>query len=170
MIADMRSAAFIASTVAATLLASCARPKPPTITPHSAEVTSVTPAGLGIKAELDVYNPNDFALSVRSVTGTLSLGGVEVGKSTMPSGAALAASSTTRVPANLDVGWSNLAALVPIAASGQPVAYAFDGTATVGGERLNVDVPFRLQGQLTNAQLVQAAMRGLPGIPGFRVQ
>ena len=50
--------------------------------------------------------------------------------------------------------------------------YTVDGTATVGGERLNVDVPFKLSGTMTPEQLQGALMKslqGLPAIPGLTV-
>jgi hypothetical protein len=41
------------------------------------------------------------------------------------------------------------------------VPYVFEGTASVGSAKLNIDVPFQLRGQLTRDELLQAGMRGL---------
>ena len=53
----------------------CERPKPPTIVPEKAVVTSIGPSGIGMNVELGVDNPNGVALSARSVTAKVVLDG-----------------------------------------------------------------------------------------------
>ena len=138
-------------------IGACSKPEPPKITPHAARVTSVTPLGVELALELDVENKNAFPLIVQEVTGTLKLGaGVEVGRArSEPKGS---------VPAALSVPWTQLGALAPLAASGKPVPYTFDGTAKMGSAKINFDVPFTVKGEITQAQAVQAGIRGLGGL------
>jgi len=155
-----------AAVALALVLSSCAKPEPPRITPHSVQVTSVTPLEIALRAELDVENPNAFPLMVRSVSGTLRVGaGTEVGTAKVDTNATIPARATERVASDVRVRWSNLGALAPLALSPGPVPYVFGGVANVGGEKLNLDVPFELKGNLSREQILQAGLRGL-GLPG----
>lgn len=147
------------------VLVGCAKPEPPRITPHSVKATKIGPAGLDLHSELDVENPNGFALKVQSVNGKLKVGpGTEVGSAKVDTRVDVPAHATKRVPSDMTVRWSNVSALAPLAASPGPVPYVFEGTAKIGSAKLNLDIPFELHGQLTRAQLLQAGLRGL-GIP-----
>ena len=140
----------------------CSKPKPPKIEPHAARVKTVDATGLTLGVELDVTNPNGFPLLVRTVSGKLLMGsGVEVGNARVDSGKTVPANGTARLSSDLTARWSNIAALAPLATTGKPVAYTFEGIANVGGEKLNLDVPFRLQGELKPEQLLAATLRGL---------
>ncbi len=159
----MRSASL--ALFAALSVVACSRPEPPKITPHAARVTSVTPLGVGLSLELDVENRNPFPLIVQEVTGTLKLGaGVEVGRARSEPKGNVSAKATTRVAATLDVPWTQLGALAPLAASGKPVPYTFDGTAKVGSAKVSFDLPFTVKGEITQAQALQAGIRGLGGL------
>lgn len=149
-------------------LSACSKPEPPKITPHAARVQSVTPLGVGLALELDVENKNPFPLIVQEVSGTLKLGaGVEVGRARSEPKGNVPAKATTRIPATLDVPWTQLGALAPLAASGKPVPYTFDGTAKIGSAKLTFDVPFTVKGEITQAQAIQAGIRGLGGLGGL---
>ena len=148
--------------VALLSLSGCEKPKPPTITPRSAQVDSVGPSGLKLKVKLDVHNPNSFPLSVRHLSGKLLVGsGVEVGNAQIPTQFSVPGGKTEPVSSNVQVKWSNIAGLLPLASTGKPIAYTFEGLASIGGEKLNVDVPFRLKGKLTAEQVIGAGLRGL---------
>jgi LEA14-like dessication related protein len=152
--------------VAALMLGACAKPEPPTISPRSLRVSAVGPAALTLAIELDVRNPNSFPLSAHSVDGTLELGnGVELGRAHATPEAAIPAKQSAIVPSELTVNFTNLGALAPLALSEQPVPYRFRGQALIGGERLNVGVPFELRGELTRAQLLQIGLSGLGALP-----
>jgi LEA14-like dessication related protein len=154
-----------ASLLLACALVGCAKPEPPRITPHSVKATKIGPTGLELHSELDVENPNGFALKVQKVDGKLKLGpGTEVGAATLDTAIDVPAHATKRVESDMTVRWSNIAALAPLAASAGPVPYVFEGTAKIGSPKLNLDIPFELRGQLTREQMIQAGLRGL-GIP-----
>jgi LEA14-like dessication related protein len=148
----------------------CNRPLPPTVTPKSARVLAVGPSGVQLAVTLDVTNPNPFPLFVRAVDGSLLLGagaGAELGTEHTELASGIPASSTTSVTSELTVNWTNLAALTPFALSPAAVPYRFDGRASVGGDGLNVSLPFTLTGELSRAQLISAGLSGL-SLPGLR--
>jgi LEA14-like dessication related protein len=147
---------------AALASAGCSKPAPPKITPKTVQVASVTPTGLVLSLELLVENPNPFPLIARKVTGELKLdSGVLLGKGSAEPNGSVPAKGSLVIPSRLDVDFTNVAALAPLALSAKPVPYSFQGIATIGGDKLNVDVPFTVRGELSRAQVLQAGLRGL---------
>jgi hypothetical protein len=47
------------------------------------------------------------------------------------------------------------------------VPYVVEGTVNVGGESINVNLPFSISGTITREQAVNAALKSLPAIPGL---
>ncbi|MEZ4220216.1 MAG: LEA type 2 family protein [Polyangiaceae bacterium] len=163
----MRFPLLLAFTVAATT--SCSKPKPPKITPHAAKIVSVSATGLKLGCELDVENPNSFPIVVRRVNGKLLVGsGVEIGTAEVKGTTRVGGGKTERVPSEFDVAWTNLGALAALGSTPK-MPYTFEGLANVGTDDWNLDIPFRLKGELTRAQLVAAGLRGftMPSIPGI---
>jgi len=147
-----------------TLTTACAKPKPPTITPKSAQVLAVAATGVTLAVSFDVANPNRFPLSVQAVDGRFLLGpgaGVELGTAHAEPASNIPAQGTSTVVSEVAIAWTNLAALTPFLLSPAAVPYRFDGRATLGGESLNVKLPFSLTGELTRAQLINAGLSGL---------
>jgi len=153
---------------ALTLSAACAKPKPPTITPKSAQVLAVSGTGLSLAVAFDVENPNRFPLIVHAVDGRFSLGagaGVELGKAHAEPASSIPAAGNGTVTSQIAIAWTNLAALTPFLLSPAAVPYRFDGNATLGGQNLSVNLPFTLNGELTRAQLINAGLSGLAQPP-----
>lgn len=149
---------------AALLFGACAKPKPPTITPKSAQVLSVGGGGVTLAVTFDVANPNRFPLIVHAVQGRFSLGagaGVELGQAHAEPASSIPAEGTSTVTSQIAIAWTNLAALTPFMLSPAAVPYRFDGKASLGGESLSVTLPFTLTGQLTRAELLNAGLGGL---------
>jgi LEA14-like dessication related protein len=166
----MRLFQLVAVVGLAACLSGCAEPKPPTIEPHAVSVTGVTPLALELEVELDVTNPNGFAIVVKSVTGELRVGkgeGKVVGEAEVDTKMKVDAKATKRVSSDLSVGWTDLAVLAPLALEAKAVPYTFDGKARVGGDKLNVAVPFTLKGELTRVQLLKVGLNSLPKIDGL---
>ena len=146
------------------LASACAKPKPPTITPKSAQVLTVGSTGLTLAVVFDVVNPNRFPLVVHAVDGRFSLGagaGVELGKAHAEPASSIPAGGTSTVTSQIAIAWTNLGALTPFMLSPAAVPYRFDGDAALGGENLNLSLPFTLSGELTRAQLLNAGLSGL---------
>jgi LEA14-like dessication related protein len=163
-----RAALALALVALVALGASACSPDPPRLTPQIVQVTAVSPAGLNLRVQLDAYNPNSVTLSVRSVSAHVTLAGrIDLGTADLPNGTSLASKAHTPVVFDLNLPWRNAAEVAALAVSQTSAPYLIDGKAKIGGESLNVELPFQLQGTLTREQLLGAGLRGLPSLPGF---
>src|SRR5882724_5739915 len=141
---SMRQTVTLASTalVCATLTTACFKPKPVEITPQSLQLSSINPDGVGLTVVLDVHNPNGFPISASAVTAVIELqDGSELGQGS--------ATPAFTIPAQGNA-----------AVTAKPLPYRLRGSARIGGESLNVEVPFTISGQLTPDQVLQAGIRG----------
>jgi len=155
---------FFPALTALALATACAKPQPPTITPKSAQVLAVGGAGVTLAVSFEVANPNRFPLVVHAVDGRFLLGpgaGVELGKAHAEPASSIPAHGSSLVVSEIAIAWTNFAALTPFLLSPAAVPYRFDGNATLGGESLNLSLPFVLTGELTRAQVVHAGLSGL---------
>jgi hypothetical protein len=102
------------------------------------------------------------------VSATLKLGDqVELGPISKPHGVDLPANKSTNIVVEFQMSWKQAGQLTQLAASGATIPYEVVGNVTIGGEKLNVELPFTIKGQVTQAQLLAAGLRGLPSIPGL---
>jgi LEA14-like dessication related protein len=121
---------------------------------------------MDLRLEVDAYNPNRIALSAQKVVGKVTLDGKdELGAASITEPITLPAGEHTSIPVVLTVKWSGAEVLGRLLATGRAIPYTVDSTVTVGGSRLNVDVPVHMQGVITQEQLLQAAAKALPAIP-----
>jgi hypothetical protein len=160
--------ATLALTLALALLAAACvlRPDPPTITPQSVAVTSVTPQGLGVRIGALVHNPNRVALRVTGIDLRVLAADALVGVTALPQDLTLPARGDTPVAADVVVPWSNLPALGLVATLQPEVPYRVDGTANITAVRgMTFRVPFTLQGTIPQALLLNGALRALPSLP-----
>jgi LEA14-like dessication related protein len=147
----------------------CSKPQAPQLTPQQAKVTAVDASGFDMTVKMDAFNPNGYELSVQSVVAHVLVDGTQdLGTVTASKPIALPANAHTAIEVPMNVKWKNAAGFATIATSRRPVPYTLDGTATVGGHSLNIDVPFKLQGTITAEQLQQAGLKSLQGIPGLQ--
>lgn len=156
----------IAAALSVVILLSCSKPKPVEVTPISARVASVGTAGVGLVLELEVRNPNSFELHARSVEGKLEIGdGVEIGRGRAAPDTRIPKEGSARVPAELSLTTSNLAALAPFALSDRPVPYRFSGVAELKGKLIDTSLPITLKGELSRSELMLLGLRGITGSP-----
>jgi LEA14-like dessication related protein len=142
-------------------LGACSRPQPPTLTPQVARVVAVSAAGLELDVEIKVDNPNSIPLTAEAVSGTLFVAeGQKLAHGSSRPGHSIPARGSSLVQSRLHVAWDDLTALTPFLAQ-ESLPYVFRGDVTVGGESLNITLPFTLSGHLTRTQLLQAGLRGL---------
>lgn len=157
--------------LAAVGVCGCTKPKPPQLTPKEAAVTAVDIGGFDMRVKLDAFNPNGFDIAVRSIVAHVILDGTQdLGTVTASQPITLPANAHTLIDVPMNVKWKGIGGLASLAQARKPVPYTVDGTATVGGESLNVDLPFKLEGKITPEQVQQAAaksLKGIPGLPGF---
>jgi len=139
----------------------CSKPKPVELAPRSVQVSAVKADGVQLALVLSVHNPNPFPILVNSVKASFELqDGTALGNAESASALSIPAKGDQDVAAQLDVHFSSLSALTPYALSGQALPYRVCGTARLGSEHLNLDLPFTIDGVLTPQQLAFAAMRG----------
>jgi LEA14-like dessication related protein len=139
----------------------CPTPQSPTVTPHVARVTAVSSRGLDLDVEVQVDNPNAFALSAEAVSGTLFLAnGKKLGQGSAKPTHSIPARGSSMVQSRVHVDWEDLTLLTPFIMA-ESLPYTFRGDLTLGGESVNVTLPFSLEGRLTRSELLQAGLRGL---------
>lgn len=157
---------FTVSLLVGLAFTACGRPKPPTITPEKGELTAIGPDGVHLILYLNVENPNRFDLSARSVTGRVLLDGKhDVGNIAVSQPFRLAAEKVTRLSVPATLALKDVPVVLGLAASNRDLTYDVDGTVMVGGDSINVNLPFHLSGVLTHQQLLQATMNSLPRLP-----
>ena len=150
-------------------LVACSKPLPPQLTPKEAKVTAIDPTGFDMRVKMEAFNPNGFAIEVQSVTAHVVVDGThDLGTVTASQPISLPANARTLIDVPITMKWKGAVNLVTIASSRKPIPYTVDGTATVGGSSLNVDVPFKLQGVITPEQLHQAGLKSLQAIPALQ--
>lgn len=159
---------FLAIAALVLVSAGCKKPEPPHITPKEAKVTMVGPAGVTMEVKVEAMNPNSYALTAQSITAHARLDGkYDLGTVTVPQAIALPAEKPTEITASMTMPWADVQTLAGLMGTQRPVPYSVEGTAKIGGEKLNVDVPFAVTGTITRDQIIGAAARGLPAIPGL---
>lgn len=147
--------------LSALVLVACSKPRPPTLTPRSAQVSGISPTGVELSVELGAHNPNGFPLRCSQVTSTFELqDGTALGTASSSEPFTIPADGDAILHAKLQVRFSSASALAPYALAAKPVPYRLRGSARVGGEQLNVDVPFTLDGVLTPEQVIAAGLHG----------
>ena len=155
-----------AAALALSACSSCSPPEPPTVTPVSGKVTGITPAGIDVEAKLEAYNPNDFDLSVKSFTADVTLDHqYDIGKVSSAHAVNLPAKKKTRFDIPISVKWNDVATLVPLGLSNRDVPYDADGTVKVKAQSIDVDLPYKISGVVTHAQIMQAVSRSMPKLP-----
>ena len=153
---------------AALVLVACSKPQPPRLTPLSAKVTAISTQGLDVALKLEADNPNDSAITARSLTATITLDGRYVlGTVTVPHNINLPPHQKTVLDVPVSSRWKDLAGLTTLAMAGKDVPYKIDGKVELGGDMVSIDVPFQVGGTVTREQLAQAALSSLPKIPGL---
>ncbi len=163
-----RTYAFAAlwSLLFALLLAACSKPEPPTIEPEGAVVKSVTPQGLDVEMTIDAYNPNSIPLIARSVKARVKLDGrIDLGEVEVPTEVKVPAKKHEKIVAPVSVKWQDASAVAIMAATRESVPFTIEGSANVGIDDVNFDIPFTTEGSLTRDQLMKMGMQNLPQFP-----
>ncbi len=128
-------------------------------------MTAVGPAGIEMNVELGVDNPNAVDLSARSVTAKVVLDGkYPMSPLTVPHAFTLKAHERSHLVVPMALKWEEVTKLLALAGSNRDIPYVVDGSVNVGGDTLNLDVPFQLRDVLTRDQLVQTTLNSLPRV------
>jgi LEA14-like dessication related protein len=148
-------------------LSACSRPEPPTVTPVSGRVTSISPSGIALSATLEADNPNSVDIEIKSLSATVMLDGkYNVGTVTIPHAITLPAKKKKKFDVPISVPWGNVAEIAPLALENRDVPYAVKGTVKGGAEGIELEMPFTSNGMVTRQQIHQAVGSAIPkGIP-----
>lgn len=110
---------------------------------------------------IDAHNPNAFPIVANRVSAIFELqDGTELGRGESSEAFSLPAQGDAALTAKLEIRWNSLSLLAPYALAAKPLPYRLRGTARLGSEHLNMDLPFTIDGQLTPDQVIQAGLRG----------
>ena len=161
----MRALVFVALSL---LGSACTKPAPPTLSPKRAAITSISPDGVALDVLLGTTNPNAFNLTAGDVTAHFVLDGtIDVGTATFPQTITLPANSTKDIEVPITLHWGDIVPLLAIAASDRPwVPYAVDGSLALGGDLVQLQVPFHITGTVTREEILRATVQSIPGLPG----
>lgn len=150
----------------APVLTGCAKPEAPKIKPIDAKVKSVSLTGLEVELKLEATNPNAIALSARKVKAHVWINGdIDLGEVVIPTKTTIPAKGTLVIDVPVSVGWSNIASIGLAAAGKESLPFKIDGTAEIGADAINFDVPFTTTGSITRAQLTEITSKAMPALP-----
>ena len=126
-------------------LIACERPVSPRLTPQVVRVAAVSAAGLDIDIELQVDNPNKFALHAQSVSGTVYVGTgrQRLGQGTSRPGQSIPAEGSLVVPSRVHVAWEDATAIAPLLVY-EKIPFVVQGDVALGSEDWNVTLPFSI--------------------------
>lgn len=158
---------WLAFLILAFALVACTKPSPPTIRPERAEFLNAGPGAVMVRVHCQAHNPNKIPLPVRRVDGRLSIAGAPLGNVTASSLATLAPETDTPAAFDLSVPWSNLAPALTAAGGGDEVPYTVEGTAYFEAAGVSFGSSFKINAKLKKSEVIGAALRSLPALPGF---
>lgn len=121
-----------------------------------------------VRVHCQAHNPNKIPLPLRSVEGKLSIAGAPLGSVSASSLATLAAQADTPAAFDITVPWANLAPALAAAGAGDDVPYTVQGTAHFEAAGVQLDAPFKIDATMRKSEVIGAALRSLPGLPGLR--
>src|SRR4051794_33225515 len=108
---------FFAVTILVTVtlafaVSGCTKPKAPTLVPKEAAVTSVDLTGFDMRVKMDAFNPNSFAISVRSMTAHVIIDGTQdLGTVTASQPITLPPNVHTVIDVPMNVKWKGVGGL-----------------------------------------------------------
>lgn len=163
----MTAARSLLAAAALTLVA-CSKPEPPTVRPISGRITSINGNGITVEAKLEAKNPNSFDIKVKSFNATIVLDDkINIGTVTSLHSITLPAEKKKQIDLPISVKWNDVGALAPLALSNRDVPYEASGTVKVAAGSVDLDLPFKVTGVVTHAQITQAVGKSIPHVPGL---
>ncbi len=165
MLPSTRTSVLFMAPLALALFA-CEKPSPPKIKPESAVVKTVDASGLTVEVTLDAHNKNSVPLYARSVKAKIMLDGtIDLGEVEVDTEVKLTAKKHTPVVAPLALKWKDVLAIGLLAAQKPVIPFTVTGSAEIGSDDINFDVPFETEGTLTREQLSAITAKAIPTIP-----
>jgi LEA14-like dessication related protein len=160
-----KALAAAATLVASVALIACSKPQPPTITTVKPTSVTVDMRGLTIGLDVGLQNPNRVAIPLQSIDAHVTLDDtIDLGDVKVPEAVTLPAQQEAHVAVQVPLAWNNVTQMAGLATAGHDVTYKAVGTVTLGGDLLNVSVPFDTTGTIKQQDLAAGAMKGLPRV------
>lgn len=151
---DTRSALplrWLSIAVLAILLQSCAalRAAPPEVALAGLGVENLTLSHAIMTADLSIFNPNDFGITVGEVRYDLSINGIRVAQGNSLDSLHLGAHQTGQLALRLSTSYLNLLRLGPLLEQNKPLPYEISGEVMLGkGFGTRRGFPFNKKGTL----------------------
>ncbi len=133
----------------ALLLCSCAtlRPEPPEVSLFGLQLENLTLSHAIFSADLNLYNPNDFAITVEKVRYALALKGVRIAHGQSSRSVRIEPLSSGDLAVRLSSSYLNLLRISRQAQDGEEIPFTIDGEITIGGFGvLSRTIPFKEEG------------------------
>jgi LEA14-like dessication related protein len=144
----------------------CSKPEPPIVTPKEIAVRAVGAGGVALSLKVEVLNPNRFGMSAQRVTAVMTLAsGSKVGEINYDKPFGLPSKTPVMLEVPMDVPWQS-ALVATEFAKGQDVPFKVEGKVAMGGETFQVNVPYAVNGVITQAQIRDAALKAGAGAAG----
>jgi len=117
------------------MLQACAaiRPEPPRVSLKSLELKGFNLSHARFQAELELFNPNAYSLTVRHADYRLKLNGVEISRGQSASSTEIAGHQSGLMTLHLTAAYLDLARFLNRATAGTSLTYQLDGTVEIGG-------------------------------------
>jgi len=129
-------------------------------------VKKVDADALTVEVTLDAHNKNSVPLYARSVKARIKLNQkIDLGEVEVATKVTLPAKKHTTIVAPLTLKWKDVIAIGLMAATTPTIPFTVEGTAEVGTDDFNFEVPFETEGTLTREQLAAITTKALPTIP-----
>jgi LEA14-like dessication related protein len=139
----------LAATAFALLLCSCAtlRPEPPEVSLFGLQLENLTLSHAIFSADLNLYNPNDFAITVEKVRYALALKGVRIAHGQSSRSVRIEPLGSGDLAVRLSSSYLNLLRISRQARDGEEIPFAIEGEITIGGFGvLSRTIPFKEEG------------------------
>jgi hypothetical protein len=136
------------------------------VTPKEVAVRAVGPTGAVLSLKVGVLNPNRFGMSAQRVTAVMTLAsGTNVGEINYDKPFELPSKTPVLLDIPLDVPWQSALAAVEFT-KGQDIPFKVEGKVAMGGDTFQVNVPYTVNGVITQAQIRDAALKAAAGAAG----
>lgn len=110
-------------------------------------------------------NENRVDLTVRSIDVQVTLAGRDLGRSAINNPVRLPSGRDVPIDGDVRVPIADLPGILLATMMNENVPYRLDGRARVGGESIQLDVPFRMESTMPRRVLLGAAPNSIPGLP-----
>jgi LEA14-like dessication related protein len=150
-------------TFATVALAACSKPQPPTITTITPTAVMADQHGVTVGLQVGMHNPNRVAIPVKAVNAHLNLDDkLDLGDVQTSEAVTIPAGQDANVPVSIPIAWTDIGQMAVLAGSPHDVKYKASGTVTLGGDLVNVTVPFEATGTLKQQDIAQGTMKTVP--------